>query len=483
MRSRRTQGPEPVEGDALALPAIRSLREFIYGSLFGMKPCDRVPTAYGAATPQMKITRRQALGMFGAMSLPANGLLAQAGKVDAPAALAASPSASPPLSELPPDLVNLHPLMEQIAKDHAPRLSFLDSRWTELNGWKTEARPAFLSKLSYHPRPTPLGAELVRKEERDGFTMEVVNIHATPAYSIPARVLIPKGRAEKERLPAVVAMHCHSGRYTWGHQKILSDPQDSQALVDFRNNTYGRPWAEALVRRGYVVIVIDAFYFGERRLRVEDLAPSRVFGEVKDRLGELKTHAPDSVEGIMARNRICAFYEHHTAKTLFAAGATWPGLHAWDDMRTVDYLASRSEVDPDRIGAIGLSGGGFRTALLIAADPRIKAASITGWMTEFAQQLRHHVRHTWMVWLPGLYRDFDLPDAVALHAPGALLVQQCRRDTLYPLTAMQASVEKLTRIYEKAGCGEKFRGTFYDVPHSFRPEMQEEAFEWMKTWL
>jgi hypothetical protein len=122
--------------------------------------------------------------------------------------------------------------------------------------------------------------------------------------------------------------------------------------------------------------------------------------------------------------------------------------------------------------------------MVIAADPRIKAACVTGWMTAFAHQLRHHIRsHTWMVYTPALYRSLDLPDAAALHAPGALLVQQCRRDTLYPMSGMEAAVDKLTRIYAKAGLPEKFRGTFHDVPHSFRPEMQDEAFEWMERWL
>jgi dienelactone hydrolase len=156
---------------------------------------------------------------------------------------------------------------------------------------------------------------------------------------------------------------------------------------------------------------------------------------------------------------------------------------AWDDMRTVDYLVSRDDVDPQRIGAVGLSIGGLRVAHLIAADPRIKAASVTGWMTEFAQQLRNHARHTWMAFTPGLYRFLDLPDAAALHAPGALLVQQCRRDTLYPLAAMQAAVDKLGRIYAKAGIAERFRGTFYDEPHSFKPAAQDETFAWLDRWL
>lgn len=419
------------------------------------------------------LTRREALGVLGALVFPCDAMLAQTASVPTP-----PPTPAPTAM---PDLPNFHPMMEWLARENAPRLSFLDPQWRSLDAWKTAARSVLRDRLGYQPTARPIGADLVRREERDGFSIEVVNIHATAAYSIPARVLVPANRTG--RLPAVLALHCHSGRYTWGHEKVLSSPGESASLTMFRNGTYARPWAEALVRRGYIVIAIDAFYFGARRLRVEEIDPERVFPEVREALTLMRNTTADSPAWITAVNKVCSFYEHHTAKTITATGATWTGLHVWDDLRSVDYLCSRTDVDPARIGCVGLSGGGFRTAMTIAADPRIKAACVTGWMTEFAHQLRNHIRHTWMVFTPGLYRSLDLPDAAALHAPGALLVQQCRRDTLYPLAGMQGAVDKLARIYAKAGRAEKFRGTFYDEPHSFQPPMQEEAFDWLDRWL
>jgi hypothetical protein len=88
-----------------------------------------------------------------------------------------------------------------------------------------------------------------------------------------------------------------------------------------------------------------------------------------------------------------------------------------------------------------------------------------------------------MIYIPGLYHSLDLPDAVGMTAPGALLVQQCGRDALYPISGMKGAVEKLSGIYAKAGIPERFRATFYDLPHSFRPEMQDEAFAWLEKWL
>ena len=279
-------------------------------------------------------------------------------------------------------------------------------------------------------------------------------------------------------------MHCHGGRYIWAHEKVLSHPGDTADLLDYRNRAYGRPYAEVLARRGFVVAVSDGFYFGERRLNAEDLQSSAVGEPVRSAVRRIGTQRPGTPEWRFAVDEACSAYEHLTAKTIFSAGATWPGMMVWDDMRCIDYLVSRPEVDAQRLGCVGLSIGGLRTAHLAAAEPRLKVACVVGWMTQFREQLHHHLRHhTWMAYVPGLYETMDLPDAVALTAPGALLVQQCERDILFPMSGMRGAVDQLTAIFKKAGLPERFRGTFYDVPHSFRPEMQEEAFAWIEKWI
>lgn len=427
------------------------------------------------------MTRREALGLVGALALPWDNLLAQAAPAAAAASRAAASAGATGASV--PDLANLHSVVQWIADEQRGlRLSFLDPQWRDLATWKTAARAFFREQLRYAPKPSELKPEVVRREERDGFMLEVVKIPATSAYHIPARVLVPKGR--RGRLPAVVALHAHGGRYVWGHETLISAPGDSPELLTKRELTYKRPWAEHLARRGYVVVVIDAFYFGERRLRVEDIPSSQVIREAQDSYKGALAAPRDSTAWHAAINRTCSLYESLVAKNLFSAGATWPGLHTWDDMRSVDYLLTRSDVDPDRIGCAGLSIGGLRTAHLIAADPRIKAASITGWMTQFREQHRNHLRnHTWMIYVPGVYGAMDFPDVASIHAPGALLVQQCKQDLLYPLSAMQGAVDRLGKIYAKAGIPERFRGTVYDVPHVYWPDMQDETFDWFDRWL
>lgn len=423
-----------------------------------------------------RMTRRQALGALGALALPLDARLwASGAPVDADAGLLSQDGES--------DLGNLWDTIGWVAREQAPTLSFLDPRWTSLEEWKAAARPAFHRHLGFDPAPQPVTGEVTGVEERDGFRVETVRIRASPAYDIPARVLVPSGRSG--RLPAVVALHCHGGQYAWGAAKLVSSPDDPPPLVEYRDRLYGgRAYAEDLARRGFVVIVIDAFYFGERRLRPETLTRDAVPTEAREAFASFASLPAGSLERIAAENRVAGAFETPVARTLHAAGATWPGLLAWDDRRTVDYLAARADVDPARIGCIGLSGGGLRAACLAAADARIRTTCVVAWMSTLGEMLpRHARRHTWMAWTPGLRASLDLPDAAALTGPGALLVQQCARDTLFPMEGMRGAVETLERIYARAGIPDRFRGTFHDVPHSFPPPLQAEAFAWLERWL
>jgi dienelactone hydrolase len=172
-------------------------------------------------------------------------------------------------------------------------------------------------------------------------------------------------------------------------------------------------------------------------------------------------------------------------RTIYAAGFTWPGVMFWDDIRTVDYLTTRPEVDMKRIGCVGLSVGGLRSCHLAALDDRVKAAVVVGWMTSIPAQLKRHVvntiGHTKVV--PGLYRHLDYPDVASLAMPSALLVINGRKDTLFAPDGVQAAFDKLTACYQKAGAPEKLSLRLYDTPHEFNAEMQSEAWAWLKRWV
>jgi len=248
----------------------------------------------------------------------------------------------------------------------------------------------------------------------------------------------------------------------------IFDSSGNPAMTQYHRENYdGRPTATALVRRGYVVITIDALMFGERRVVLDaDLASG--WDRAKLSLAE-----------IQRLNAQCRTKEATLVKALTFAGATWPGMVFWDDIRTVDYLVSRPEVDPARIGCQGISMGGYRAMFLAALDPRIKAGCIVGFMSTVRPMIHHHLdTHSWVHFLPALHRYLDWPDVASLAAPRSLLVLQCARDGLFPPAGMKESVEKIAAVFERAGAQEKFTGRFYDEPHHYTRQMQDDAFAW-----
>ena len=191
-------------------------------------------------------------------------------------------------------------------------------------------------------------------------------------------------------------------------------------------------------------------------------------------------------ERINAFNRRSGEIEQLVARSLFTAGISWPGVMLWDDIRTVDYLAARPEVDKNRLGCVGLSVGGYRSFLLAALDPRIKAGRGCGLdvVVRLADQAaRGSTQSVLRFHIPGLYRYLDLPDLAALIAPRAVMVINGSRDQLFPLEGVHAAFTKIDACFRKAGVPEQQRCHLYDAPHQFNVEMQKEAWDWVERWL
>ena len=91
--------------------------------------------------------------------------------------------------------------------------------------------------------------------------------------------------------------------------------------------------------------------------------------------------AQNSAQDIEHLRKVCSNKEATLVKGLLYAGMTWQGVVHWDDIRTVDYLLSRAEVDPKRIGCNGISLGGYRSLYLAGLDERIAAANVVGFMS------------------------------------------------------------------------------------------------------
>lgn len=368
---------------------------------------------------------------------------------------------------------SLFPFIDsQAVKTDFP-LSYLNEKFISLSDWQHTARGRLLELLHYAPPACSPGAEIIDRQDLGDCICEKVTFNTTPSLRVPAVVLIPKNAAPP--YPAIVALHDHGGFYLWGKEKLLETAGEHAALREFRQKYYGgKSLAIELVRQGYLVIVIDMFYWGERRMLL-DPDPA----EWRDRSSSL------TGERVREFNKRAGQSEPLVARTIYAAGFTWPGVIFWDDRRTIDYLVSRPDVDRNRIGCVGLSVGGFRSCHLAALDERIKVAVAVGWMTSFPWQLRNHVLntigHTMIV--PGLYRELDYPDVAALAAPTPLLVINGSQDQLFHPDGVQAAFEKLHACYVKAGAKDHCVTRLYDAPHEFNVAMQEEAWAWIKRWL
>ena len=363
-------------------------------------------------------------------------------------------------------------IQSQAVKGEFP-LSFLNARFRSVRRWKKLARGKLLELLHYAPPRCNPAAQVVERVDCGDYTREKVWFNTTPDVRVPAFVLVPKNATRP--LPAVIALHDHGGFYLWGKEKIVALPDENPVLREFRGQYYGgRSIAIELVRQGYLVVIIDMFYWGERRMLLDDDPAD--WREREPNLTKERVHAYNSRS---SQN------EQLVGRTIYSAGFTWPGVMFWDDVRTVDYLLTRTDVDRQRIGCVGLSVGGLRSCHLAALDDRIRAAVVVGWMASFPAQLKKHVRntigHTKVV--PGLYQVLDYPDVAALAIPTPLLVINGSKDGLFDLDGVKVSFAKLSACYAKAGVPGHCCTRLYDTPHEFNLEMQTEAWAWLKRFL
>ncbi len=365
----------------------------------------------------------------------------------------------------------------KIVGDGPAKLSFLQPRFEDVDAWRAEAKRRVWECLA-PPEVGPIADVRIDEAfEYDDVAIERVSWQLPYGPRTKAVVLKPANISGKLR--AVLALHDHGGNKYFGHEKLIrTGANDHPVILKAQEQYYGGVgWANELAKRGYVVLVHDAFAFGSRKVRLQDVAPGALQGAqpLEDDGSEAFIHA---------YNRWAGSHESLMAKSLLCAGTTWPGVFLTEDQRALDYLCSRPDVDANQVGCAGLSGGGLRTVYLGGLDERIRCACCVGMMTTWRDYLLNKCHtHTWMIYIPHLPRDLDYPEILSLRAPAATLVQNDREDQLFTLPEMMRADAMLRAVFKKAGAADKYRGTFYPGPHKFDLPMQAEAFEWFDQWL
>lgn len=364
----------------------------------------------------------------------------------------------------------------QLKGKQLPKFSFRNNKYTDLKVWQKVAKNQVIERMAI-PDITGLpNVKVVETLTYDGLYIEKLTWQLP--YGRPTEAILLKPLNAKGKLPAVLGFHDHAGDKYFGTKKITKTSDNQHPFMKQAQQNYygGAAWANELAKRGYVVLVSDAFAFGSRRVMMEDIPEYNREG--------LTDKDPENPENIKAYNAWANHHEQTMSRSLFSAGTTWTGMFYAEDKKALDILCAREDVDNQRVGCCGLSGGGLRTVFMGGLDARIKCAVPVGFMTtwnDFA--LNKSFTHTWMTYVPLLPNELDFPEILGLRTPLPTLVLNDTNDNLFTLSEMEKASDILKEIYKKAGAEDKYKCTFHPGPHKFDRKMQAEAFDWFDKWL
>jgi dienelactone hydrolase len=287
----------------------------------------------------------------------------------------------------------------------------------------------FLDMLGLHPLPekTPLKAVVTGTLDHAGVVIEKVHFQSRPGLYVTGNLYRPKTTDGK--LPAILYVCGHSNRGRDGNKVAFQD--------------HGMWFAS----NGYVCLVVDTLQLGE------------VAG---------KHH------GTYNLNR---FWWH-------SRGYTPAGVECWNGIRAVDYLCSRPEVDPDRIGVTGISGGGATTVWVAAADDRVKVAVPVSGMSDLESYVTNKVinGHCDCMFVHNTYR-WEWTTILALFAPKPLLFANSDADPIFPMDGNRRIIARLRQCYELLGAKDKVDEYVSKGGHDYRPDLRVAIFSFINRHL
>lgn len=295
---------------------------------------------------------------------------------------------------------------------------------------RLSARLALLQSLGLDPLParTPITpSRLVGTLDRDDYVIERLVLEPRPNFLMPVHLYLPRN----VRLPAPAVL------YAPGHWMIYGKTEpDIQACCI------------GLAKLGFIVLVFDPIGQGERG----------------------------------------AAFEDHARRELLLLGLSQEGLMAWESIRAIDYLLTRPEVDGNRIGMTGASGGGLNTIYTCAADERIAACVPVCYVTSFGRFFRAMRGLNWnnqddlCNQVPNVIRYADMAGLCGLIHPRPLLIINGRFDPQFPVDGAQEVVDRIRAIYDVVG-RERLCLTAIEADHGYDRAMREAAYGWFRQWL
>jgi dienelactone hydrolase len=325
----------------------------------------------------------------------------------------------------------------------------------------------------------PEGLRVERSWRADGIAGE--ELSWSVGFGPRTRAWLLKPDSAERKFPGVLALYDHGHYKVYGKEKIADGPDGPvQAAEPFRRAYYsGRGYCNVLALQGFAVLVHDAFLWGSRKFPVD------VMPETERQLaGAAEAALGAELSSVDHYNGAAYLHEHVVAKYCALLGANITSITAYEDRVALNALREREDVDADRIGYIGFSGGGLRGALLGATGDPLQACVIAGMMSTYDEMLDRGVApHTWMLFPDGWSTRGDWPDLAASAAPAPLLVQYLLEDALFTVAGMRAADARIAMHYRNAGAADAYLGEFVPGPHRFDAPMQDRAFSWLGSQL
>lgn len=302
---------------------------------------------------------------------------------------------------------------------------------TTSNAWLAQLpdkRSQLAEMLGLSPMPprTDLKATVTKRFEHDTFTVENLHFQSRPGLYVTANLYVPKNLTKPA--PAVL--------YVSGHGPVVTNG------ISYGNKVSYQHHGAWFARNGYVCLILDTVQLGE------------IAG----------IHHGTYREGMWWWN---------------SRGYTPAGVECWNSMRALDYLSTRPEVDTNRFGVTGRSGGGAYSWFVTAMDERIKAAAPVAGITD----LENHVvdgaveGHCDCMFFVNTYR-WDYPQLAALAAPRPLLIVNTDDDGIFPLDGVVRLRDKVRRVYDLLGAGEKCGLVITPGGHKDTQELQVPVMRW-----
>jgi acetyl esterase/lipase len=282
-------------------------------------------------------------------------------------------------------------------------------------------------------RNRPIKGTKRQEAVRDGYVLETWELDLNGIEPVPAYLARPASL--QGRAPAIVFNHSHGGGYKIGKQEF----------VEGRSYLQPVPYAKALTDLGYVALCIDHWVFGER------------------------SHTS----------------ELDMFKAMLWQGQVLWGMMVYDSLRALDFLVQRPDVDPARIGTLGISMGSTMAWWLAALDARVKVTVDICCLTDFHTLLQKKglSGHGVYYYVPGLLKSFTTSQINALIAPRAHLGLAGLQDKLTPVEGLDIIDRELTRVYAEAGHPERWKLLRYDVGHMETAEGRQEIIAFLRRFM